>query len=487
MLKALFRDSMIYTLPSVLSRGVSILLVPIYARALTPAVYGAFDLLLAIAGLAFLIVPLEISQGSARYFADAKNDASRTTCFSSSFLFTSLAYILFASMAVANAEWIADAIFSDVSLVDAVRLVVLYIVLTGLFYLTQNQLRWELQSVHYAAASVLMTLVGAGASVMAVSALDMGVNGLLIGMSLGSGCGLGYGLWFLRHRVALTIDRSILRSMLSFSVPLVPAGIVIWLGAYADRVLLNYFMTLDDVGLYGMAQRVASIVGLVMVGIQVSLTPLIYSRYRDQTTPAHLAKIFEMFVAFALVIFLLLSMFSRELITLFASERYAGGASVVIFLVPATVLAQMYIFAPGPGIAKKTSAHLWISLVGTSAALIGGLILVPLFGLSGAAMATLSGSAVAFVAAMWISQRLYPVPHRWNALLKATTTVGLLAAGLAIFKIDGLALWGARACALLLSLWLIFAVGLVRVADMRNGYSMLCASWLRRRGGVDQE
>lgn len=270
--------------------------------------------------------------------------------------------------------------------------------------------------------------------------------------------------------------------MLTFSVPLVPTGIVIWLGAYADRVLLNYFMTLDDVGLYGMAQRVASMVGLFMVGIQMSLTPLVYSRYQDPTTPSKLAKIFELFVAFALVVFLLLSMLSRELITLFASERYVGGASVIIFLVPASILAQMYIFAPGPGIVKKTSAYLWISLIGTSTTLIGGLILVPLIGLPGAAVATLCGSAVAFVAVMQISQRLYPVPHRWNALLIAATTVGLLSAALAITEIRGNALWGARGFALLFSLWVVFAVGLVRVADVRLGYLFFRALWLGRRG-----
>lgn len=470
MLKVLFKDSVAYTLPSVFSRGVSILLLPVYARTLAPGEYGIFDFLLAIAGLIFLIVPLEISQGSARYYVDAKSENQKNIFFSTAFYFSFLTYSIFLTISMLLAESIASVIFFDVSLGVTIKLLAIYIVLTGLFYLTQNQLRWELKRNNYIIASVLMTCVAAGASVIGIYVMNRGVNGLLVGMLLGSGCGLFCGLWFLRRRLRFLIDVVSLREMLSFSIPLVPAGIVIWLGSYADRMLLNYYMTLEDVGLYGMAQRITSVVGLFMVGIQLSLTPIIFSRYQNSDTPAQLAKVFEIFIAFALLAFVIISTFSRELILFFASNRYVESASIVIFLLPAAFLVQLYIFAPGPAIAKKTSAYFWISLIGTLITLVGGIILVPLLGLTGAALATLGGSSTSFFVAMWISQRLYPVPHRWRALLAAVGGVGLLSSGLTILEIEGLSLLIVRACVLCLSIWLIFAVGLLKVADVRRFY-----------------
>ncbi len=66
MLKAVLRDSLVYGLASVLSKGLAIFLLPLYTRVLSPGDYGAYDLLITLGALANVVVALEVAQGLAR-------------------------------------------------------------------------------------------------------------------------------------------------------------------------------------------------------------------------------------------------------------------------------------------------------------------------------------------------------------------------------------------------------------------------------------
>ena len=74
MLKRLFSDTLIYTVPAILSRSISFLLLPIYTRILSTSDYGIFDLIMVFGGFVNLTIPLEITQGIARFYADEKDE-----------------------------------------------------------------------------------------------------------------------------------------------------------------------------------------------------------------------------------------------------------------------------------------------------------------------------------------------------------------------------------------------------------------------------
>ena len=73
MLKDLLKDSFIYLIPTFVSRGLSIFLVPFYTSFLSTADYGSLDLLNTFGNFISMIITLEISQGLARYLIDENN------------------------------------------------------------------------------------------------------------------------------------------------------------------------------------------------------------------------------------------------------------------------------------------------------------------------------------------------------------------------------------------------------------------------------
>ena len=95
MLRNFFKNSLTYSIGHVLTSGIAIFLLPIYTRYLSPAEYGIIDMFLVIAALINLTIALEITQGIARYYQDAKGEKEKREYTSSAFWFTILVYLFF--------------------------------------------------------------------------------------------------------------------------------------------------------------------------------------------------------------------------------------------------------------------------------------------------------------------------------------------------------------------------------------------------------
>lgn len=417
MLKAALRDSLIYGLASVLSRGLAIFLLPLYTRVLTTGDYGAFDLLITLGALANLTVALEVSQGLARYWGDIEDPNERRKLASTTFWFTVGMYVVFFVTSMFASSTLNLLILGDAVYLHTFQLGLGFIAINGVYYLLLNQFRWELRSKVYAMISFCYALMTLFFAILFCMLLNMGLEGVMLGQLLAALCSTIISLWLLRNTFGLCFDVERLVAMLKFSVPLVPAGMAVFVSLYINRIALIHFGSLEDVGLFGIGSRVAGLSALLLLGIQAALTPLVYQHYREPETPKQIARLFSWFTAVALTGCLFLAVFARELLTIFATSEYLGGASLVVFLAPALLLSQMYIFAPGIAIQKKTIWQLWVTLLSAVISAVGNWLLVPHWGVLGAALATLSAALVFFVAWLLVSQRLYRIPYDWRACL----------------------------------------------------------------------
>src|SRR6185503_4975358 len=221
-MERLLRDGAAYTLAAVASRGVSILLVPIYTRVLDPVQYGALELILTAGLLVTLVVALEVGQGMARECAEQTDAAQRRTLMSTALTFTVLAHALFLGLALAASAPLTQALLGSPTFTAEVRAGLVYIATNAIFLQLQNQLRWDLRVRSYAAVSVLY-----GALTLAFGAAlghAHGLQGVLWGQALAAALSCTAGMVLLRDQIGLALDRHHLRRMLRFSLPLVPSG-----------------------------------------------------------------------------------------------------------------------------------------------------------------------------------------------------------------------------------------------------------------------
>lgn len=468
MMRALFRDTIVYGLSAVVSRGLSIVILPIYTRILSPTDYGVLDMIFVALTFANLLVALEITQALARFYAEVDGEAAKRRMASTTLWFTVGAYAAASAAAFAAAEPLSNWLLGP-GRAGAFRIGIATIAANGIFYLAQNQLRFALRSGAYAVLTLVYSLAMVGLGILLAYGYGLGLLGVLWGQLTATLLAAALGLWMLRDSYRLEFDGAVLRGMLAFALPLVPSGLATFLTMYSNRLLLNGIEGLDAVGLFGVGARVAGAIALLIVGLQAALTPLIYAHYKEPDTPRQLARLTEQFTAAALACCLVLGVFAPEILALFAEARYRGAAPLVSFLAPATLLGQMYIFFPGITIAKRTRLQLAIFAVTAVATIALNWFLIGAMGLTGAAIATFLASLL-FIA-LWAgtSQRLYPLPIEWpriaagSALFAAAAAAGLWlhASGLA-----SLWLFLAKSAFVLSFMIGTVACGLVRIGDL---------------------
>lgn len=419
MLKQFFKDSFLYGFSNILSRGISLLLLPFYTRVLSPVDYGALDILTITGNFVNLLITMEIIQGFARMLSEVETEADRTAYASTALWYLVGMYAIFTVAALLLVDRLTLLLMGSLEWNGIVRLIILSIATNGVFYILQSQLRWSLQTRSYTVVSVVVMLITTCSSAFLVLVLKYGVAGIVCGQILGVIVGGWLSYSYSRNHYRMLFDWIKCKEMLVFSIPLVPSSISVFIALYLDRIAIKRLMTLGDVGLYGVGYRFASVVSILMIGINMSLTPLIYNRYKLESTPGEIARIFRYFLMLALPTVVMIAVFAREALIIITTANYYAAWRVIPVIAGGILFSCMYVFMPGMDITKKTKR---ISAINITAGLINislNFLLIPYLGIMGAALATLCSSLLMFTLYVYFSQKLYFVPHNWGRIIPA--------------------------------------------------------------------
>jgi O-antigen/teichoic acid export membrane protein len=417
--RRLIRESAIYAGAGLFGQAMLFVLFPFLAHTLSPRDYGVIDIVGVLTSLAFLTVALEINQGLGRILIRTEEAEERSLYASTALIWSIASYTLLVVVGLVFAGPLTHALLAPRVDVQVLRVALGTIWFGGALYLIQDQLRWLMRPAAFAAVSVVVAVTTAGATAVYVFVLRGGALGVVAGQLTACAVGLGVAAALSPRIYRLRFQWSKARSMLAYSIPLVPSSLGVLLNSYADRLALQHERSLAAVGVYGIGFRIAVVMTVLLMGVQGSMTPNVVAAHDHPETPRDIARVFRMFWALGCVAFIFLSLLAEPLVRLLSAAAYFGAARVVPFLVAATFLAGLNVFAPGPAVAGRTRGIAVANVVAGLLNLGLAFALVPSLGVRGAGLATLLSSAVGFLATMYVSHRLYPVPHYWRRLLSA--------------------------------------------------------------------
>ncbi len=289
----------------------------------------------------------------------------------------------------------------------------------SLSYVTVNQLRYDHKPKEYAFVGLITSVMTIVPTIVLVLFLKQGVYGVIVGQMIGNLSGSFLAVYLGRKAYSLKIDWEKLRTMLVFSIPLVPSNVGSLVMVYINRIAINSLMSLADVGIYGVAYRVTSIIEVIMMGFRTALPPLIYDNFEKQDTPKEIVRIFNYFASFSLLFILFLSLFSDEIVHIFTHPAYYEAARIIPVMACAYAFGQIKIFSLGWAIVKKPQKFAAINILGAAMAFILSFSLIPHMGILGAAWASFITNAAVAVALIHLSQTYYYVPFQWKNLLFA--------------------------------------------------------------------
>jgi O-antigen/teichoic acid export membrane protein len=428
-LKRLGRHSLVYGIGGLVSRILAVLLLPLYTHYLTRADYGAIETLIALTAVVVIVLRAGISSAFFRFYFDAKSEAERTLVVRTSFWFT---------MTMATAGLVVGLVFADAiaHALNGMTPGLVRAAFVGLWaQMNYEQLtslfRVEERSVQFALASLANVLVTIGATVLLVAVWHKGAVGVLVGNFTGT---LVVYLVLLAHRryqLGLEFSRSLLREMNRFGLPLVPSGLALWAINFVDRLFLNTISGAAETGLYSIGVRISSVIIFLFIAFRTAWPAFAYSIEDDREARRTYAFVLTYLLFICCWLSLALGLLAPWIVRILTTPRFYEGARVVALLCfAATAYAGYTVLAIGIGRVRKTQFN-WIITFAAAALNIGlNILLIPPYGMIGAAIATLAAYALMFVLMTWNAQRLYPVPYQWRrvvtlvAVAAALTVVG---------------------------------------------------------------
>ncbi|MFL5871604.1 MAG: lipopolysaccharide biosynthesis protein [Solirubrobacterales bacterium] len=425
-----------YTASSVASKVIAVFLLPLYTAYLTPADYGAAEVMFASVVVASIVIRLGVIEALLRfyYLAGERPGEVVKTGFASLF-WTATAGAL---IALAFAGPISDALLdhSDPSLG---RIAVLGVWTLTLWEYVMTLYRLDERARAYFAVTVLNVLVTIPVTVWLVVGEDKGAEGLLLGSYATGAVFLAWRLWQGRRRLSLLADLGLLRRMLRFGLPTMPAELTLYSLNFIDRILIVRLAGLAEAGLYALAIKFAQGMNVIARGFQLAFPPLAYSIADDDEARRAYSLIVTWFAAVCAFGVAGLWLDSRWIVSVLAADDFFGAHEAIGLLATGISLYALYlVLVVILGRTGRTEFSFPATVAGTIANVALNLILIPPYGIVGAGVALAASYLIVLGVMYALTQRLFPVPYEWGRLaLLVAVTAALIAAGEVLLPTHG--------------------------------------------------
>ncbi len=275
-------------------------------------------------------------------------------------------------------------------------------------------------------AFVTITFILSSRIIAVVLALqDFGVSGVILGYIIGSFIGLIVAITFTRGKFPNPDNKTPIKPLLQFSLPLFLGSLALLVLSQADIVILAS-VTADYalVGIYSIAVRSLSALSVIWHPIMVTMFPIVSARFglQDQKGVGNVVKMMSRYLSYTIIpSCIVLSVVAPTALNVFYGPDYVSGATVLSILAISVIVSALFTLVTTTLTAiGKTKHVLQINLVSATSVVVLLLSLVPLLGIIGAAITRLVVQVISLILAAYMLKRYVSVQLDREALWKST-------------------------------------------------------------------
>lgn len=429
--KVLGKNTLIYGLGPVYKIMVGFFLVPLYTAVISTAEFGVYDLLGRMNSLLITVFTFGVQISFLRFFNDYKEEDDQKAVFSSGMMFMIVTSIFFV-IPMLFADRISLFLTGSEDYAFAVNLSLTIIILQRMYRLSINYFTVQLQAGRFMAISLSYATMSLILNLVLVLWLDMKLEGILLSTLISLVLFGALTSIYVISKTGFRVRLSILKEMLKFGMPLVPAGIFAFLFMYSDRFILQGYIGkeagLHQVGIYSLGGKFAGIITMIISWPFMKVWVPFIVKVKDQDNARDIfarAYTYLVFLIFALS--LGVAVMAPEIISVFAqSESYYDA----VYVIPMLSLAIAFwvsasMFETGIWLEKKTKYKPWIMGITAIIALVCYTSLIGLLSVYAPDYAWI-GAAVGYTIAcfahmlhtLYIAQRHYRVPYEFGRVIQ---------------------------------------------------------------------
>lgn len=415
-----FKHSTIYAVGNIVNRLGAFLLLPVYTNYLAVAEYGALELFYATAAVISSFIAVGIAHSTLRFYYNYQETSDRNEVVSTNYL-TSLAITVLGGLVIGfwHSE-LTHAIFGDG---QEYRYAIQIILVTLVFELSSQvclaYVRAVEKSVFFIIVMVLKLLVQVSLNTYLVIVLHKGVEGVLFGNMLAVVFGWAVLSWFTLRKCGIGFDMNKCIPMLHYAYPLLLSSVTAMISMYVDRFLLSRLVSVESLGLYGLAMKFAllleQLVGEPFNRAYGAFRFSIMERENSAQIQAHIVNYLMIGSGFAA---LGIALFAPELIKVMSQQEYWPAINLLPILILASLVKLFhYPFQTGILVQKRTGYIFYINMTIALLSVIANYGFISLYGITGAVISQIVVAVVYVVMTDTVSQKLYSVRYDYKTLV----------------------------------------------------------------------
>jgi O-antigen/teichoic acid export membrane protein len=402
-----------YSLVTLIGPLFTILLTPIYTRVMSPADYGIVEVAITLSSFMTTFAIMSIDQALNSFFFDGEH-AYRSDLVSTALVFVALISAGFAVVLFIAAVPLAQLLFHDTSRVLIIYLVSLNILTVPIYNITTTALRLHMgvKRVNILGLTFLFsTVIG---NLVLVVVLQYKATGVIAANVLANGLGAALGIVLTMQVLRGTFKSDLLKQLLKAGSGLLFGSVSFLLLAGSDRLLLTQYVTQNDQGLYAIANKLASMIYVILSAAWSAWWPLALELANKPDSKRQYSRMFEFIVAGSTSLSLFIGLFSPEILRLFTRDVYVPAApyalALMIYTGPISFINSS--FTIGFYVKKRTIIVSIVAIVTAALNILLNIILDPVWGVWGAVWATVLAGGAGLILSFIFSQRVMPVPYR---------------------------------------------------------------------------
>ncbi len=430
-IKELTKDTAIYGISTIVGRFLGFFLIPFYTNVINTHDFGIYSNIYAY--LAFLNIFFIYGMDAAfmKYASLKEDKTEKKKIFSTAYLFVTLTTLL-----LAITLYLLKIPFSRLMEIPSEYSKLYYYLIFILIFDTLSlvpfaNLRLERKSGKFTSIKLSNIILNLALNFILVLKYKLGIEAIFLANLIASAFSFIVLTPEIYKLMSFKIDKEFLSKLLKFGIPYLPASLAAMVVQVVDRPVVLAMTNESTLGIYQANYKLGVFMMLFVSMFQFAWQPFFLNNAKEKNAKEIFAKVLTLFLLVSSMIWIVLTLFVED----FARFEFLPGKSIIgkdflsgIAIVPIILLGYLfngiyYNFQAGIYIEEKTKYFPFVTGAGALINVVVNILLIPILGLIGAALATLASYVVMALGLYLFSQKYYPVKYEYGKVFKILATI----------------------------------------------------------------
>jgi len=387
-LKEFVKSFSVYGFLPVFTKFASFLLVPLYIRVFSSAEFGIVELVVAAMGFIVFAMNLEFYGAIGRFFFDRESIREKQILISTGLGLTLAAATMVSLVSFIFIRTLHGLLFKTGDYYQLLRIGMIWSIFSAVSTYLSVIPRYLKKAKQYVLFNAISLLTKLASTIVFVVVLKTGIAGVLWGNVVGTIVSTAL-YWFSSSKyIRFLFSVQDARDIVKFSIPLVPGVLIIGIYQPIFRSVMGRNYSLEELGLFSFASRIAMILAIVETSIRLSWRPMLYENLKKANFGASYFKISKLVGSLLLVTGTVIIGLSTEIIYLIGTPEYYPSRLMIGGILIAQIIQNLdSLRGFGFEVAKKTYIISIITIVSRALGIVFLIFAAKPFGLLGVAIA----------------------------------------------------------------------------------------------------